>query len=64
MIIHLIGTIVAYAVYIKLSSLGDGYLVEDYYPSDYQAIGFTRTWFAVAQLKGTLHIVILVHYYR
>ena len=48
MIIHLIGTIVAYAVYIKISSLGDGYLVEDYYPSDYQATGFTRTWFVHA----------------
>ena len=30
MAVHIIGTIVAYAIYAKLSSLGDGYLPKDY----------------------------------
>ena len=30
MIVHILGTIVAYTIYVKLSSLGDGYLPKDY----------------------------------
>ncbi len=46
MAVHVLGTIVAYTVYINLSSLGDGYLPENYSAEAYSQteMGGHRTW--------------------
>ena len=51
MAVHFIGTIVAYAIYAKLASLGDGYLPKDYLQAvelNKYGEGFSRSRFVHA----------------